>query len=77
MKSRGRPLSVMVHLKTSVVEVKTSENCLAHAILIAIAKLEYNPDYKAYQKGRKIRPVVEELLDKTGLDLSEGRGIPQ
>ena len=35
---KGRPLSVMAHLKRSVVEVKASENCLAHAIIIAIAK---------------------------------------
>ena len=38
IKSRGRPLTVMAHLKTSVVEVKASENCLAHAKIIAIAK---------------------------------------
>jgi hypothetical protein len=77
MKSRGRPLSIMAHLKTSVVEVKASENCLAHAIIIAMAKVENDPNYKAYRKGRKIRPVVQELLDKTRLDLSEGGGIPQ
>ena len=29
IKTRGRPLSVMAHLKTSFVEVKESENCLA------------------------------------------------
>jgi hypothetical protein len=40
IKSRGRPLSVMAHLKTCVVEVKASENCLAHAIIIAVAKAE-------------------------------------
>jgi hypothetical protein len=65
MKSRGRPLSVMAHLKRSVVEVKASENCLAHAIIIAKAKLENDPDYKAYVQGRNIRPVVQKLLDKT------------
>ena len=40
IKSRGRPLSVMVHLKTSIVEVKAEENCLAHALVISIAKVE-------------------------------------
>ena len=67
----------MTHLKRSVVEVKTSENCLAHALIIAIAKVENDPDYKAYRIGRKIRPVVQKLLAKTGLDLSEGGGIPE
>jgi len=38
IKSRTLPLSVMAQLKRSVVEVKGSENCLAHAIIIAIAK---------------------------------------
>ena len=38
IKIRGRPLSIMAHLKTSVVEVQASENCLAHAIIIAIQK---------------------------------------
>jgi hypothetical protein len=71
IKSRGRPLSVMAHLKTSVVEVKASENCLAHAI-IAIAKVENDSNYKAYRQGRKIRPVVQKLLDKTGIVLSAG-----
>jgi len=76
IKSRGRPLSVVIHLKR-VVEVTSSENCLAHAIIIAIAKVENGSDYKAYRQGRKIRPVVQELLDKTGLVLSESGGIPQ
>jgi hypothetical protein len=77
IKSRGRPLSVMTHLKTSVVEVKASENCLAHAIIIAIAKMENDPNYKTYRQGRKISPVVQELIAKTGLNLSEGGGIPK
>jgi hypothetical protein len=34
-KSRGRPLSLMAHLKTSVVKVQATDNCLAHAIIIA------------------------------------------
>ena len=77
MKSRGRPLSVMAHMKKSVVEVKSSENCLAQTIIIAIAKLENDPNYVAFRRGYKIRPVVQELLDKTGISLSEGGGIPQ
>jgi hypothetical protein len=77
MKSSGLPLSVMAHLKTSVVKVQATDNCLAHAIIIAIAKLENDPDYKAYMQGRKIRPVVQKLLAETGISLTEGGGIPQ
>jgi len=39
IKSMGRPLSVMAHLKSSIVEVKAEENCLAHALIIAIARV--------------------------------------
>ena len=38
IKSKGRPLTVMAHLKRSVVGQKAKENCLAHAIIIAIHK---------------------------------------
>ena len=61
----------MAHLKTSVVEVKLSENCLALAIIIAMAKVENDPDYKTYRQGRKIRPVLQKLLAETGISLPE------
>jgi len=32
MKRNGRPLSIMAHLKSSIVGVKTTENCLAYAL---------------------------------------------
>jgi hypothetical protein len=35
--SMGKPLSVMVHLKNSIIEVKAETNCLAHVLIIAIA----------------------------------------
>ena len=72
IKSMGRPLSFMAQLKTSVVEVKAEDNCLAHAIIIAIAKAENDPEYAACRRGYKIRPVVQKLLAKTGIDLSGG-----
>ena len=74
IKSRRRPLLVM---QASVVEVKASENCLAHAIIILIAQAENNPNYKAYRKDRKIRSVVQNMLAKTGDVLSGGVGIPE
>jgi len=76
IKSSGRPLSVMAHLKMSIVEVKAEENCLAHALVISIAKVDNDPYYKAYGQGRKIRQVVQTLLETTGIDLSTGRGFP-
>jgi hypothetical protein len=75
--SKGRPLSAMVNLKRSIVEVKTKENCLAHALVIAAARVTNDPDYKAYIKGRKILPKVREFLQASGVDLSGGGGIPE
>jgi predicted RNA-binding protein len=66
----------MVHLKRSIVEVKAEENCLAHALIISIARLT-NPSYEAYRKGYKIPPVVDHLLATTGIDPTNGGGTPE
>jgi len=75
--TKGRPLENMVHLKTSIVKVKAENNCLAHALVIAIARLTNDPDYKAYIQGRKIHSIVDRLLVMTGIDLTNGGGIPE
>jgi len=75
IKTKGRQPSVMAHLKKSIVEVKAEENCLAHALIIAIAKVDNDAIHTAYRKGRKIRPVVHTLLQETGIDLATGGGI--
>jgi hypothetical protein len=59
------------------VELKAAENCLDHAIIITIAKVEDNADYKTYVQGRKIRPVVQKLLAETGIFQSEGGEISE
>jgi len=74
--SKGRPLSVMAHLKKSRVEVKTEESCLAHALVIAIAKATNDPDYTAYRKGWNILSKVHEPMQASGVYLSRG-GIPE
>ena len=58
-------------------EVKEIENCLAHALIIEIAKADNNPEYVAYRRCYKIRPIVQYLLATTGIDLSGGGGIPE
>ena len=50
---------------------------MAHALIISIAKLTKDSDYNAFRKGYKIRPVVDHLLTTTGIDLSNGGGIPE
>jgi len=75
--SRGRPLSVVAHLKQSIVEVKAEENCVGHALVIAIAMVDKDPNFNAYIQASKICPVVQNLLDTTGIELSNGAGIPK
>jgi hypothetical protein len=65
----------MAHLKKSIVEVRAEENCLAHALIIAIARFEKNPNYNSYRRGNRILPVVNHLLKTTGIDLTNGGGI--
>ena len=73
----GRPVSVLAHLKKSIIQIKATENCLAHALILAIARIDNVSNYESYRKGWKIRPVVRDLLEKTGIDLSGGAGIPE
>jgi hypothetical protein len=70
-------MSVTAHLKRSIVEVKAEENCLAHALVIAVARFTNDPNYKAYRQGRKILPKARELLQVAGVDLCRGGGIPE
>ena len=77
MKRKGRQLATMANLKRSIVQVRAEENCLAHALVIAIARLNKDPNYTAYMKGRKIRRVVRQLLETTAIDLKNGGGIPE
>jgi len=79
LRTQGRPLANMAHLKRSIIEVKADNNCLAHALIIAIARMNKDPNYQSYRKGckKKIRPVVASLLETTGIDLTNGGGIPE
>jgi len=51
VKSKGTPLSIMAHLKHSIIEVKTETNCLAHTLIIGIARLTKHPNYNSYRRG--------------------------
>jgi len=77
IRSKGPPLHEVVHEKRSIIEVKSKTNCLANALLIAIARLENEPVYKSYCKGWKIGAAVQRLLETTGIDLQKGGGSPR
>ena len=73
IKTMGRPISVVTHLKKTITEIKAT----AHALIIAIAGIEHDSNYESYRKVWKISPVVRFLLEKKGIDLSSGGGIPE
>jgi hypothetical protein len=52
-KTKGRPLSVMAQLKRNIMKVKAQENCLAHALVIAIAIVTNDLNYIQYRIARK------------------------
>ena len=77
IKSKGRPIAEMVHLKRNIIEVKAKSDCLAHALIIAIAKITDDPNLIAYQRGYKMLQKVQHLLQTIGIDLQHGGGIPE
>jgi hypothetical protein len=66
----------MAHLKRRIIEVKAETNCLALALIIAIAKITKDPNYKASRQGYKIYQVIHNLLATTGIDLRNGGVFP-
>jgi hypothetical protein len=76
IKTKGRPLSVMAHIKEALSKSK-QKRIVWPMLIIAIAKATNDPNYKAYRQGRKIHTVVQDLLTTTGIDLSHGAGIAE
>jgi len=63
VKSMGIPLSEMVRLKHSIIEVKAETDCLAHALIVAIVRITKHPNYNSYLWERGILPGVQNLLE--------------
>ena len=62
IKTMGSLLPVMAHLKKVIVQDKSENNCLAHALIIDIAKLTDEPNYEAYRRGGKYTPKAIRYL---------------
>ena len=39
IKTKGRPLAILAHLKKNTVQVKAKTNCVAHTLIIAITQI--------------------------------------
>jgi hypothetical protein len=77
LKTKVRPLDEFALTKKIIVHVNAKKNCIVHALIIAIARVDNGPNYNSYRRGYKIRPEVDRLLQVTGVDLSQGGGIPE
>jgi len=74
-KRKGRSLDLLSAIKKSIVTVKAAFLCLAHALIIAMAKVNGDSNFKLYSNGRCLKERVEELLKASGVDLSNGGGL--
>ena len=61
-KTKGRSLGVLSAIKKSIVVVKAAFLCMAHALVIAMARVNSDPKYESYRHGRCLNIPVEELL---------------
>jgi len=59
IKTRCRQLAVLVPLQKGFVSLKSATNCFVHALIIAIAKIMIEPDYKEYIQRRKLARLVQ------------------
>ena len=53
LRTKGRQLANMAHLKRSNIEVKAENICFAHALIFAIARMNKDPNYESYGIGYK------------------------
>jgi len=72
-KTKGRSLDVLSAIKRSI--VKAAFLCLAHALIIAMARVNGDPKYKSYKNGYGLKKPVEQLLKATGVDSPNGGGL--
>ena len=75
--TKGRSLDLLSAIKTSIVTVKAVFLCLAHALIIAMAKVNGDSKFKSYSNGYCLTEPVEELLKAFGVDLSNGGGLEE
>ena len=71
-KTKGRSIDVMSAIKKNIVVVKAGYLCLAHSLIIAIARVNGDPKYKSYRNGYGLKQPVEDLLNASGINLTNG-----
>jgi len=54
-KTNSRSLDVLSAIKMSIVKVKAGSLCLAHALIIAMARVNGDPKYKSHTSGYSMK----------------------
>jgi hypothetical protein len=67
-KTKRRCLDILSDIKKSIVVVKAGFLFLPHALIIAMSRLNRNPNYKSYRNGYSMKQPVQELLTASGVD---------
>jgi hypothetical protein len=62
-------------IKRSIVVVKAAFLCLAQALIIVMARVNGDPKYALYRDGKCLKEPVQDLLNASGVDLSNGGGF--
>jgi hypothetical protein len=70
------PLSVLSAIKKIIV-VKAAFLCLAHALVIAMAQVNIHPNYELYRHSICLNKTVDNLLNVSGFDLSNGGSLEE
>jgi len=76
-KTKGRSLDVLIAIKKSIVVVNATFLCLAHAVVIATARVNSDPKYELYRHGKGLKNPIEDLLKASGADLYNGGGLEE
>jgi len=76
-RTKGRSISVLSAIKGSIVTVKAVFLSLAHALIIAMVKVNDDSKFKSYRNGYGLKEPVEKLLNASGVDLSNGGGFKE
>jgi len=74
---KGPSLSVLSAMQRIIVVVKAAFLCLAHALIIAMARVNGDPKYALYRHYKGLKQPVEELSKVSGVYLSNRGGLEE
>jgi len=74
-KTKGRSLDAMSAIEESIVGLNAVFLCLAHALIIAVARVNGHSKQKSYRNGYGLKKLVEGLLKASGVNLRNAGGL--